>query len=84
VLRTAAGSPLSTDDIAGEVIIAKGFDPADSILRAGIRDQVGSIVNRLHREHAIENIGAGRASKWRMAVHRSPIGIIGESGMVVP
>src|ERR1700730_1025980 len=67
VLRTAAGSPLSTDAIPGEVIIAKGFDPADSILRAGIRDQVGSIVKRLHREHAIENIGAGRASKWKLA-----------------
>jgi hypothetical protein len=67
VLRTAAGEPLSTDDIAGRVISAKGFDAADAILRTAIRDQVGSIVKRLHRESAIENIGAGRASKWKLA-----------------
>jgi hypothetical protein len=67
VLRTAAGEPLSTDDIAGRAIAAKGFDPADAILRASIRDQVGSIVKRLHREGAIENIGIGRASKWKLA-----------------
>src|SRR6266404_5211935 len=38
VLRTAAGELLSTDDIVGLVISAKGFDPADSILRVAIRD----------------------------------------------
>jgi hypothetical protein len=42
VLRTAAGELLSTDDIAGRVIVAKGFDAGDAILRAAIRDQVGS------------------------------------------
>jgi hypothetical protein len=67
VLRSAAGDALGTDDIAGQVIAAKGFDLGDAILRAAIRDQVGSIVKRLHREGAIENIGAGRASKWRLA-----------------
>ena len=36
VLRTAAGELLSTDDIAGQVISAKGFDPMDAILRAAI------------------------------------------------
>jgi hypothetical protein len=57
VLRTAAGELLSSDDIAGRVIAAKGFDTADAILRSAIRDQVGSIVKRLHREGTIENIG---------------------------
>ena len=47
-------------------IAAKGFDPGDAILRAAIREQVGSTVKRLHRNGAIENIGAGRASKWRL------------------
>jgi hypothetical protein len=42
VLRTAVGELLSTDDIAGRVIAAKGFDVGDSILRAAIREQVGS------------------------------------------
>jgi hypothetical protein len=67
VLRTTAGELLSTDDIAGRAIVAKGFDGGDAILRAAIRDQVGSTVKRLHRNGAIENIGAGRASKWKLA-----------------
>jgi hypothetical protein len=49
------------------VIAAKGFDTGDAILRAAIREQVGSTVKRLHREHAVENVGAGRASKWKLA-----------------
>jgi hypothetical protein len=67
VLRTAEGEPLSTDEVAGRVIATKSFDATDRILRAAIRDQVGSIVKRLHREGAIVNIGAGRGSKWKLA-----------------
>lgn len=66
VLRTAAGELLNTDDIAGRVIAAKGFDAGDAILQAAIREQVGSIVKRLHREGAIEKVGAGCASKWKL------------------
>jgi hypothetical protein len=58
---------LSTDDIAGRVIAAKGFDAGDAILSAALREQVGSTVKRLHRNEAIEDIGAGRASKWKLA-----------------
>ena len=67
MLRTAAGELLSTDDIAGRVIAAKGFDAGDAILRSAIREQVGSTVKRLHREGPIANIGVGRASKWKLA-----------------
>ena len=67
VLRFAAGEPLITDDLAGRVIVAKGFGVTDSMLRAAIRDQVGSIVKRLHWRGEIENIGSGRASKWKLA-----------------
>jgi hypothetical protein len=66
VLRTAAGELLSADDIAGRAIASKGFDDGDAILRAAIRQQVGSTVKRLHRDGAIEKVGAGRASKWRL------------------
>ena len=66
VLRTAARELLSTDDITGRVIAAKGFDAGDAMLRARIREQVGSTVKRLHREGAIGNTGAGRASKWKL------------------
>jgi hypothetical protein len=67
VLRTAAGELLSTDDIAGRVVAAKGFDAGEAILRVAIREQIGSTVKRLHRNRAIENVGAGRSSKWRLA-----------------
>ena len=67
VLRTAAGEPLSTDDIARRVTASKGFDGGDAILRAAIRDQVGSVIKRLHRQSTIQNVGAGRASKWKMS-----------------
>ena len=66
MLRTAGGELLSTDDIAGRVIAAKGFDSGDAILRAAIREQVGSTVKRLHKEGAIDNIGTGRASRWKL------------------
>jgi hypothetical protein len=48
------------------VIAAKGFDTDDAILRAAIREQVGSTVKRLHRDGTIENTGTGRASRWRL------------------
>jgi hypothetical protein len=37
VLRNAGGKLLSTDEIAGRVITAKGFDPGDAILRTASR-----------------------------------------------
>jgi hypothetical protein len=58
---------LSTDEIASRAIAAKGFNIGDAILRSAIREQVGSTVKRLHRNGAIENVGAGRASKWKLA-----------------
>jgi hypothetical protein len=67
VLRTAAGELLSTDDIAGRVIATKGFDRADTLLRTAIREQVGSTLKQLRSDGAIEEIGAGRASKWKLA-----------------
>ena len=67
VLRTAAGEPLSTDEITARVIATKGFDSRDAILGGAIREQIGATVKRLHRNGAVENIGAGRASKWKLA-----------------
>jgi chromosome condensin MukBEF MukE localization factor len=67
VLRTAAGELLSTDDIASRVMLVKQFEPGDTILRAAVREQIGSTVKRLHRQGAIDNIGAGRSSRWSLA-----------------
>jgi hypothetical protein len=66
VPRIAADEPLSTDEMASRVIAAKGFDLADAILRAAIRDQIASVIKRLHRSGAVENVGAGRTSKWKL------------------
>jgi hypothetical protein len=82
VLRTSAGELLSTDDIAGWVIAAKGFDTGDAILRAAIREQVGSVVKRLHG--AVENIGAGRASKWRLREDTQHLEGVSLSSISVP
>ena len=43
------------------------LEPDTLRLRAAIREQVRSTVKRLHREGTIENVGAGRASKWKLA-----------------
>ena len=67
VLRAAAGELLSADDIAGRVIAAKDFDVGDAILCGAIREQTGSVVKWLHRNGAVENSGAGRASKWTLS-----------------
>jgi hypothetical protein len=67
VLRTAAGELLSTDEIAGRVIAAKGFDAGDAMLRAAIRDQIGSIIKRLQRQGVVNRVGNGRAARWGTA-----------------
>ena len=67
VLRIGADEALSTDDITARVIAAKGFDLADGILRVAIRNHVGSIVKRLHRELTIDSVGAGRGSKRKLS-----------------
>jgi hypothetical protein len=63
MLRTAAGELLSTDAIARRVIAGKGFDAGDAILRAAIREQVGSTVKRLHRDGTVELSGRGRGAR---------------------
>jgi hypothetical protein len=40
---------------------------ADRLLRAAIRDQVGSTVKRLSRDGTIKKIGSSRASKWSLS-----------------
>jgi hypothetical protein len=70
--RHAADEPITADDIAGRVMVAKAFDLRDSELRAGIREQVGSVLKRLHRRGVAEPSGKGRGTRWRLTV-QSPI-----------
>jgi hypothetical protein len=66
VFRFAEGVPLGTEEITIRAMMTKGFDPNDAVLRASIRDQVGSLVKRLRREQIIESVGFVRASKWKL------------------
>jgi hypothetical protein len=61
-----AGRPLSADDIAGQVITAKGFDAADSTLRAAIRDQALTALRAFRKRGAGEQIGLGRGARWKL------------------
>jgi hypothetical protein len=48
-------------------MVGKGFDANDANLRAAIREQVGSVVKRLHRQATIESVSAEYASRWKPA-----------------
>jgi hypothetical protein len=62
-LRTA-DEPISIDDIARQVISAKGFDAGDNILHRAIRDQIGDVVKRLNRRREVEKTGRGRVPTY--------------------
>jgi hypothetical protein len=66
VLRTAGSELLNTEDIAGRVIVSKGFNAGDAILRAAVRDQIGTVIKRLHRHGVVEHIGTGRTMRWSL------------------
>jgi hypothetical protein len=66
-LRIAV-EPLSVDDLAIKTMTVNGFDPADAILRASIRNQIGALAKRLHRAGTLMIVGAGRAAKWKLAI----------------
>jgi hypothetical protein len=57
-LRAALGALVTTDDIVGQVIQAKGFDVADVTLRGSIRDQVLTLLR------SFGNNGQSNKSGW--------------------
>ena len=59
-LRKAAVEPLSTEVITDQVIMAKGFEVGDAVLRAAIHDQVEAVLKRMCRNSKVEKIGRGR------------------------
>jgi hypothetical protein len=65
-LRTAAGEPISIDEIGRRVILAKGFDASDGALRAAVWQRLRAIVTQLRRQGVIEGVGGGRGSKWKL------------------
>jgi hypothetical protein len=65
-LRAANGSLLTTDEIAGWILGAKGFDAADAALRASIRDQALTVLRAYRKQQTVEQIGLGRGVRWRL------------------
>ena len=66
VLRNAPGL-ITTDEIAARVIAAKGFEAADSTLRAAIRDQLLTVLRAARKRETVEQMGLGRGVRWKLA-----------------
>ena len=66
VLRDAGGLN-TTDEIATQVIAAKGFEIADSTLRTAIRDQLLTVLRSARKRGTVEQIGLGRSVRWKLA-----------------
>ena len=66
-LRDGDGALLTTDDIAGRIIDAKGFDAADTALRKAIGDQSLAIMRLFRKRGMVEQIGLGRGVRWKLA-----------------
>ena len=51
----------------GRVIETKDFDAADAALRGSIRDQVLTLLRSFRKRGTVEQIGLGRAVRWKVA-----------------
>src|ERR1700745_1058360 len=63
-LRDAQGL-ITTDEIAAQVIAAKGFEAADATLRAAIRDQLLAVLRAARKRGTVEQVGLGRGVRWK-------------------
>src|SRR6266446_7000666 len=59
---------ITTDDIAGQVIAAKGFETTDSTLRASIRDQLLTVLRAARKRGTVEQMGLGRGVRWKVNI----------------
>jgi hypothetical protein len=66
-LRAGDGALITTDDIAGRIIEAKGFNAADAALRKAIGEQVLALLRLFRKRGTIEQTGLGRGVRWRLA-----------------
>jgi hypothetical protein len=64
-LRASEGVT-TTDEIAGRIIGAKGFDSADVVLRKAIAEQALTIMRSFRKRGTVEQIGLGRGLRWKL------------------
>ena len=64
----AAGALLTTDEIAGRIIEAKGFDASDAALRKAIGEQCLALLRSFRKRGTVEQVGLGRGVRWRQRI----------------
>jgi hypothetical protein len=57
---------MTTDDIAGRIIVAKGFDAADAALRKAIGEQPRALLRSFRKRGTVDQVGLGRGVRWRV------------------
>jgi hypothetical protein len=65
-LRTADGKPVTTDEIAAQIIKTKGFDAADAAMRKAIGEQALPTLRAYRKRGTAELTGLGRGTKWKL------------------
>ena len=66
-VRAANGALLTTEEIAGRIIEAKGFDAGDAALRKAISEQSLALLRSFRKRGMVEQIGLGRGVRWKLA-----------------
>jgi hypothetical protein len=66
-LRAADGALITTEEIVCPIMEAKGFDAADTVLRASIRGQVLTLLRSFRKQQTVEQLGLGRGVRWKLA-----------------
>jgi hypothetical protein len=55
----------TTDQIAGQVIEAKGFDAGDTALRKAVGEQCLALLPSFRKQGTVKQIGLGRGVRWK-------------------
>jgi hypothetical protein len=55
-----------------QVIAAKGFEAEDNTLRAAICDQLLTVLRAARKRGTVEQMGLGRAVRWKLADSTRP------------
>jgi hypothetical protein len=66
-LREADGALMTTDEMAGRVVEAKGFDADDAALRKAIGEQCLALLRSFRKRGTVVQIGLGRGVRWKVA-----------------
>jgi hypothetical protein len=66
-LREADGRAVSGDEITNQVLAAKSFDAADTVMRATLRKQALTMLRAYRKRGVVEQTGLGHGVRWKLA-----------------